>query len=503
MKRIALLCGVVFVCGVVGVWKLTDIPGDWYGDISIVHEYVRDVLAGLWPWHYVASAGPLYHYLIAPGIAAIGHSYLSYKFMSVAVGMIGVVATYVLAAEVLGITWGALTALVAGTSFWWLVWERLGNSQIFIVTLTSLTVWFAYRWWKTGHARYAVLGTVISSLGLFVYPQTWVLPILFLLLTVSEHQRVSWRRDGKWIITTECIIGILWYLVVFRSADVFSSGYLGSKIWPAFTTSPVIFFGRLLRYAATTALMLHVRGDGVFRVNVPGSPQLDVISGLLFLLGIVAWIWRGDKKKLVFILLPISVLVLPSISPALPEAEIPNSGRTIGILPFVMVCVVYGMKFIYDLLSRKTKSISIFLVIALTVFVGVLNLHKYFMEYPQGLPNDNTPYARVVAAYIDTIPVSFPVYLASCCWGGWGQPEPKAIYYQLQREEKRSNLLAVQNLQCRDIDRRKNIIVIGRPDDASWVTKFYTCRPDAVQSVHKSGTGQNVFVSLYFPKSSE
>ncbi len=61
------------------LYRLDTLPAEWYGDITIVHDYVAAILAGQWPFYYQLSAGPLYHYLIAPLIAVLGYSYLSYK----------------------------------------------------------------------------------------------------------------------------------------------------------------------------------------------------------------------------------------------------------------------------------------------------------------------------------------------------------------------------------------------------------------------------------------
>ena len=139
--------------------------------------------------------------------------------------------------------------------------------------------------------------------------------------------------------------------------------------------------------------------------------------------------------------------MLPSLSPALPIAEIPNSGRTIGIVPFVMILVSSGVK-------ATGKYISVFLV----AIILLLNIHKYFVEYPNGLPAKNTPTARLIAAYIDTLPSETPVYLSSCCWEEWGQPEPKAIYYQLTHPKGRTTLLTIDTLPY-----LPGAVVIGPP----------------------------------------
>ncbi len=501
MKRLLIFFGVFLICFGVGMYKLTAIPGDWYGDISIVHEYVASILSGGFPWQYMTSAGPLYHYLIAPTVLVFGHQYIVYKTLSVCVGMIALTGMFLLAAELLGFEWGMVTTLLAGTSFWWLAWERTGNSQILIVVLTSYTIWCVLRWRTTGALRFVVWGTILSSLGLFLYPQTWVLPPLYVLLFIlSGRPRSYWA--GAWMLIILSVVAVSWYFVVRNSGTIFAGGYIGSKLWPVFTVSPIVMLSRFALYVWRTVLMLHIRGDGVFRVNVPGSPQLDGVSGVLFLIGICWWMRRNHTNLFPFLWIPIMVLILPSVSPALPIAEIPNSGRTIGILPFVMVLVGSGVRALFERVPnayRRWRTIGIGILL---ISVIGLNGYKYFIQYPQGLPNHNIPTARLIAQFVDTIPQSVPVYWSDCCWEDHGQPEPKAVYYQLHTTYGRNNLLAAENLACRDIERKHGAYVIGRPD-VTWTQPIAACATNGIFTLHTDSAGRDLFGSYYLPSSAE
>ena len=78
------------------MYQLPKLPGEWFGDISIVHEYVERIWAGAWPLHFHLSSGPLYHYLIMP-IVFLFHNqgYVTYKIASVSVSLVGLVIMYV------------------------------------------------------------------------------------------------------------------------------------------------------------------------------------------------------------------------------------------------------------------------------------------------------------------------------------------------------------------------------------------------------------------------
>lgn len=500
--RILLLVAVMLSCFAVGVFRLYDIPADWYGDISIVHEYVTAILSGNFLWQYSLSAGPLYHYLIAPGILLIGHSYLAYKLMSVVVGMVGVGTIYLLASEFVGQNWAYLTAFVTGTSFWYVAWERTGNSQILIVPVTALSIWCAMRWYKTGRTRFALWGTFVSLLGLFIYPQTWVLPILFVILTLSEHKKLSYRRDWPWVIGIMLVVGVLWFVAIFRSGSDVGSGYIGSKIWPAFTHSPVETMRTFIAYFVKTMLMFTVKGDVLFRVNVPNSPQLDAVSGILFILGIFRYVVKRDWKPFFFLWFPIIFLILPSISPGIPPAEVPSSGRTIAVVPFVSVLVTSGIVLLFNFFKKWQKAAVTGAMCVVLVIVS-LNLYKYFVLYPRVLPDGNRPFARIISQFVDTVPQKTPVVMSSCCWGAWGQPEPKAVYYQLREETGRSGLLTTHTVTCADIPTTSDFIVIGDPVRTGWVKPLLSCANNGQFAIRRDRSGAAIFASLYIPRSPE
>lgn len=501
MKKYFFLIVVLLICLGVGLYRILEIPGEWYGDISIVHEYVQDILDGGLPWYYSLSAGPLYHYLIAPWIALFGHNYVVYKILSVCIGILGLGAIYLLASKLISSRWAVVTVFLTGTSFWWLAWERLGNSQIIIPAMTALTMWCALQWQTIGQTRYVFMGAAISLLGLFVYPQTWVLPFLYFAFVPQKRLRHPY---DIWLIGIIVLFGALWLSIVTRSIDVFTSGYIGSKVSPVFTTHVGEVVLRFVINFFRTMLMFNVHGDNVFRVNIPGSPQLDVVSGIFFLLGMYDWIRHGDKKKFTYIWIPMIVLILPSISPGLPAIEVPNSGRTLGIIPFVYICVVSGINYGFEWLKKKfPRKATLYLSTILLVILW-LNFQKYFIVYPLGLSENNTPVARKIAEYVDTILLETEVYLVSCCWSQDTQaPDPKAIYYQLNRTHGREGLLDLTNLTCSDLSQDNDIVIIGGPQEDLRVMELSHCRKNLKIVSHRDARGKKIFTSLFVGRSSE
>lgn len=119
------------------------------------------------------------------------------------------------------------------------------------------------------------------------------------------------------------------------------------------------------------------------------------------------------------------------------------------------------------------------------------------------LPDRNSPYGRIVSEYIDSLPGETDVHLTECCWGEWGQPEPKAVYYQLRRPEGRGHLISTGAIDCTEIDRSRDTVLIGPPDLQYWSGVYADCMDRGEVKMYSDSRGQPVFSRFYLGKMSE
>ncbi len=153
-KWILSIFGIFLLALTVRLFQIGKIPGEWYGDISNVHEYEMQVLRGEWPFYFFQSSGPLYHYLIAPIVLLYhNHGFESYKIASIVVSLLGLAATFLFVLEISSVRLALLTVLTMSFSLWYLIWSRLGNSQIVIVALVSFMSLFIGRFLKRRKLR--------------------------------------------------------------------------------------------------------------------------------------------------------------------------------------------------------------------------------------------------------------------------------------------------------------------------------------------------------------
>lgn len=500
-KQVLSLSFIIILFFLVSTFEIDKIPGEWYGDISIVNNYVINILSGKFPYTFFLSAGPVYHYLISPFIYVLGINYVSYKLASIYVGVLGIIATYLFAKEITSSSKiGLLTSYITAISFWFFVFSRLGNSQIVIPVLTALLGYSVIAYQKNKKNRYIILGIAVASLGLFTYPQTFVLPPLYFLLMFCFFLQNK-KLKTYWKTLVSILIGfipaVLFFIfIIHAQPNNFSNGYVGSKIPSMNKLLTPELLTRVFYNIYRTAGMLHFEGDIIFRHNVRRTPHVDSISGILFLVGLI-FLFLKRRRYFLYILLLLIILPIPSISPALSSIDMPSMSRTIGILPFVYVLVAYGLLSIYQIIQKYTnptlaKIFCIFLLFSITF----LNLYKYFIQYPQGLPNHNSPFAKIIANYIRTLSKDTEVKFTSYGWGNWGQPEAQAIYYSTGPLTGRENILFSQTIHnCNQVGMKKNTILIFNPNERNTIFNFQQCFPQAMFKQY-SVNNQHVFSSL-------
>lgn len=408
----------------VRLFLLGSLQREVYGDIQIVHEYVHTILAGEWPVRFNLSAGPLYHYLIAPIVLVAGLNYFGLKLASVIVSFGVLLATFALSRRLIDDTFALLATAIAGVSSWLLIFSRLGNSQILVPLLSTAALWLVLRYIQQGRRIDLVASAVVSALGLYAYPPSFILPgvifATYFCLRLTGH-RVAWADLGRFaLVTILCALPFVW-LVSLDPAN-FVSGYIGSKI-VAEESVPRALFTNMLH----ALLAFHVRGDEIFRSNPYDLPHLDLVSGALFLVGVVYWLMPARRRMSPVLFVPFLLLQVPSMLVLAHEREVPSASRTLAVAPLAYILVASGLWWLVQLIKQRgwRRIASGVAAVALAAIV-LLNLQRYFGDYMNGLPYHNTPIGWYVGTFGDSLPADTQLYIVGCCWEDT-MPEPPYV----------------------------------------------------------------------------
>jgi hypothetical protein len=286
------------------------------------------------------------------------------------------------------------------------------------------------------------------------------------------------------------IVSLPFPWIVWQDRANFFEGYIGGKLE---SSAP---FTVAVGNAKRALLGFHVRGDVVMRSNPPGVPHLDVVTGVLMVLGLGFALRRDDRRWLLLVVLPLLLLLVPSVLVLQTPHEIPSASRTIATAPLACLLAALGLERAAAALGRTVRPwLGSAVVGACLVAALALNVDRYFRRYVAALPYDNTPIARLVADYVDRLPLGTTAYLVGCCWEG-GMPEPKSIEYELAGLRRFVHWENPRRLDCAALDG------LDRPAVLIW--SFHTpepgpatapCRARLPAQVYSSERGLPVFVA--------
>ncbi|MBI3954930.1 hypothetical protein HY338_00670, partial [Candidatus Gottesmanbacteria bacterium] len=107
--------------------------------------------------------------------------------------------------------------------------------------------------------------------------------------------------------------------------------------------------------------------------------------------------------------------------------------------------------------------------------------------YSKGLPDNNLAPGKIIAKYVDRLPTNVGIYFASCCWGAWGEPEPKGVVYVLRQRREVVNYSKLIET-CSEIETHSAVVVLS-PDRDDQSVYFMKCAKDSRLEEIKTSQG--------------
>lgn len=474
-------------------YRIDSIQSEMYGDIEIVQTYVINVINGQWPWYFNLSSGPLYHYLIAPVLMWLGTGYDQIKVASILVSLLILGMTYGVARRLGGRELAMIALFIAGTGSWLLLFSRLGNSQIFVplVTVGSLLAMLYYL--QTQRIGWLYASAVIAAMGLYSYPQSFVVaPVMWLTLVVLWRTGVVKHRNDLFIFATAALVCALPFAWMYIDNPELAAGsYVTEKIEDVDNIA-----GRLFEVIWRGALAYFATGDIVFRNNPTGVPHIDMVSSVFFVIGLIVWI-RDPKLRpwSPLLIVPFVLLHVPSLLVLRYPDQVPSASRSIGAAPYVYIFIAYGLYTSYQWLSQRTRGIAgVLLAVVLAVSVQQ-NIDRYFVRYVDGLPYRDVPIGREIVRFAEMLSPQTTVYVVGCCWRD-GTPEPFFSQIQMQQPERLKRFDPVETLTCEALQNvPRPAVLIWSLDSALPNAQVESCAEEFRPVLHANRDGVPLFYS--------
>lgn len=377
-----LLIAITALAAALRFCALGQLPPGLYHDEAYNGLDALRVIGGLRPVFFEANNGrePLFIYLAALSIQAVGRSPLAIRVVAALLGTLTIPTTYWMARELLGRQEAVWSALIAATTVWHLNLSRVGFRAISLPLLTALFLWFFARGLHTRSRLDFGLGGLWLGLGVYSYLPARFAPLPFLILVfywLWRRQPVEWR--GLLVFFLVAVIVALPLLVyaaqhletfLERSAQV-------SVFNPSINQGD--WAGTLVKHAVKTLGMFNWRGDFIPRHNVPYRPVFDPIIGLLFLAGLILSLRRAaHQQEYALMLIYFTIMLIPTVL----AEDAPHFLRAVGVLPVLFVFPGVGLRALWDGLQRRTSNRAA--PVALVLLMGVslyLTVNAYFLQH--------------------------------------------------------------------------------------------------------------------------
>jgi Dolichyl-phosphate-mannose-protein mannosyltransferase len=339
------------------VYHIQQTPAEPFSDHAEKLLDVFDVSQGqthiFFPRNTGREAIQMYWTLLMSWIFGTGISFLSLKIGTVLLGLITLPHIYLLGKEIANRRVGLLAFVLAGIGYWPNVISRIGLRFPLYPLFVAPLLFYLIRGFRTGERNQFILAGIFLGLGLHGYTPYRIVPLLVVLafiLYVLHAQSKGTRRDALIWLLIIVVVSMFVFLPLLRYStehpDVFAYRAL-SRLGSTDQPLPGPWIQIFLSNIWNAIKMFNWQDGNIWVISLPNRPALDIVSGALFLIGIVLLLVRYMQRRNwldLFLLLSIPVLLLPSIlSLAFPD-ENPAMNRTAGAIIPVFIIVALALE---------------------------------------------------------------------------------------------------------------------------------------------------------------
>jgi 4-amino-4-deoxy-L-arabinose transferase-like glycosyltransferase len=407
---LALLLVILLVALFLRVYGLGDIPPGLHYDEAANAILAADVArGGARPLFIEAYTGKevLFFYLAGVSMRLLGASVFSLRLTSALIGVLTVLITYQLAREMFAhqgaeaSRWLALfSAALLATSYWHVTLSRYGFRAISQPLLQALTLWCLWRGLRQGSAGWLALSGLFCGATAYTYLASRVFPVIlflvFLSLLIFDRRKLKRRLSQIAVVVVPAAIVFAPLGLYFLTHHQAFSVRIGqvSLFNPELNQGDVL--GTFWRAARLAFGMISLRGEPLWRFNLPGRPVFSWPLSILLLLGIalsLIKLLRGrnglERTTHLLLLVWLPVMLLPSI---LAVKEVPSALRSVGLIPLLFLLPAQGLwiatRWLAGLIPNAISRTAL-PIIALILLLGlssVATFRDYFVHWAKAAP---------------------------------------------------------------------------------------------------------------------
>ncbi|HLA86405.1 MAG TPA: glycosyltransferase family 39 protein [Anaerolineales bacterium] len=339
----------LLVLGVLGLsiffrlYKIDVLPVEPFSDHAEKILDVYDITQGKTSIFFERNTGreafQMYWTLLIANVFGTGLSFFSLKLGTALLGILTLPYIYLLGKEFGNQRAGLFALFLFGIAYWPNVISRIGLRFPLYALFAAPTLLYLIRGLRTRNRNDFLLSGIFLGFGLHGYSPFRVVPLLVLtaiVIFILHTKSKETRQQAVWWFIIIVVVSLFMFLPLFRywlehpamfGYRAFSrlSGVEAELPGPAWQ----IFLSNLYN-----GLLMFNWDNGEIWVNsIPHRPALDVVTGALFVLGVVLLVVRYIRQRDwrdLFLLVSIPMLIMPSVLSLAFPGENPALNRAGG-----------------------------------------------------------------------------------------------------------------------------------------------------------------------------
>jgi len=338
------------------------------------------------------------------------------RIVSAIFGILTVLGLYFLTKQLFNKKIALLSSFLLAVGFWPVNFSRIGFRAIMVPFCLTWAIYFLLKALEKNNWKFIIFSGIFFGAGFHTYIAYRIAPLIALIILIYyffNYQRQKnikdfWKLIIIWTITTFIIalpIGIYFlenpqdFMGRSTQVSVFNSAH------------PLKEFS--LSFIKTIG-MFNFYGDCNWRHNYACQKELDFLTGIFFILGLIVTIKKLAKKPFDFssglIVGWFLIMTLPAI---LTFEGIPHALRSIGLIPPVFILAGVGLySFCHwcfiKIPSQKRKNISIIILSLILLLIFLINYFNYFQKWAKN-PNVSNAFNEnyeQIGEYLNSLPPS-------------------------------------------------------------------------------------------------
>ncbi len=336
------------------LYHLNAVPAEPFSDHAEKILDVYDITQGQYKMFFTRNTGreaiQMYWTLLVALVFQTGLSFFSLKLGTALIGILTIPYVYLLGREYGGARAGLFALFLFGIAYWPNVISRIGLRFPLYPVFVAPLLFYLIRGLRTRNRNDFLLAGLFLGLGLHGYSPFRIVPFLviaaFVIYVIHLRTKESAVQSLWWIILL-VVVSVLVFLPLLRfwmaQPDIF--GYRAmTRLTSVEAVLPAPVWQIFLSNLYKALLMFNWDNGNIWVHSIPGRPALDVVTGALFVIGILLLVVRYARQRDwrdLLLLVSIPILLMPSVLSLAFPGENPSLNRTGGAA--VAVFVVSGL----------------------------------------------------------------------------------------------------------------------------------------------------------------